>query len=85
MNLNRNAQRTKAKYSSRYARILFSFQTGTAKPMRGQADSEMKGLAKIVQNEAEVLWSRNCKVCLQGALMGARRRLCVTLMRVSTH
>jgi hypothetical protein len=53
--------------------------------MHGQAVSEMAGLAKIVQNEAEVQWSRKCKVCVQGAIMGARRRLCVTLTRVSTH
>jgi len=75
MKSKRNAQGTKAKYSSRSACILLPFQTGTAKPMHGQAVSEMAVLAKIVQNEAEVLWSRKCKVCVRGANVGGEAQI----------
>ena len=86
MTLNGNAQRTKAKYSNRLEFILVSVQIATAQTVHGQAVSEMAGLAAIVQNEAEVLWSRKKKdACVQAVVMSARRRLCVTLTLVFTH
>ena len=85
MTLNGNAQRTKAKYSNRLEFILVSVQIATAQMVHGQAVSEMAGLAAIVQNEAEVLWSRKKDACVQAVVMSARRRLCVTLTLVFTH
>ena len=85
MALSGNAKGTKAKYSTRWALIFVSAQIATSQAMRGQAVSEIAGLATIVQNEAEVLWSRKKNMCEQAVVMSARRRLCVTLTLVFMH
>lgn len=60
--IERKRTRDESKVFDQVGVIFVSAQIATSQAMRGQAISEMAGLATIVQNEAEVLWSRK-KTC----------------------